>query len=148
MGGFQHQEPRFQPRQRDDPYARRIFDLRLGDRAHADRRRLHAGLGRLSRAAARHLSAAEAENRRTGLGTSSMMPCDVGLAVMVDLPKGGAGLQYRDGGTALGLALSGLRGRMMMPHCAMQKRVSPERENALDNAGNSRATGGPPSSNA
>jgi hypothetical protein len=25
----------------------------------------------------------------------------------------------------------------------MQKRVSPERENALDNAGNSRATGGP-----
>ena len=30
----------------------------------------------------------------------------------------------------------------MMPQRGMQKRVSPERENALDNAGNSRATGG------
>jgi hypothetical protein len=30
----------------------------------------------------------------------------------------------------------------MMPHRAMQKRVSPEGKNALDNAGNSRATGG------
>jgi hypothetical protein len=30
----------------------------------------------------------------------------------------------------------------MMPHRAMQNRVSPEAENALDNAGNSRATGG------
>jgi hypothetical protein len=28
-----------------------------------------------------------------------------------------------------------------MPHRAMHKRVSPECENALDNAGNSRATG-------
>ena len=43
---------------------------------------------------------------------------------------------------AAGLALSGLHGRMM-PHRAMQKRVSPDGENALDNAGNSRATGGP-----
>jgi hypothetical protein len=32
----------------------------------------------------------------------------------------------------------------MMPHRAMQKRVSFEAENALDNAGNSRATGGSP----
>ena len=61
MGRFQHQEPRFRPRQRRHPYARRIFDLRLGDRAHADRCRLHAGLGRLSRAAARHLSVAQTE---------------------------------------------------------------------------------------
>jgi hypothetical protein len=30
-----------------------------------------------------------------------------------------------------------------MPHRAMHKRVSPKAENALDNAGNSRATGGP-----
>ena len=59
-----------------------------------------------------------------------------------DLAEGGAGLQYRDGGPAAGLALPGLHGRMM-PHRAMQKRVSPERENALDNAGNSRAPGGP-----
>jgi hypothetical protein len=29
----------------------------------------------------------------------------------------------------------------MMPQCAMQKRVSMPRENALDNAGNSRPTG-------
>ncbi|HEY4974872.1 MAG TPA: hypothetical protein VII41_14765, partial [Steroidobacteraceae bacterium] len=32
----------------------------------------------------------------------------------------------------------------MMPHRAMQKRVSPDGKNALDNAGNLRATGGPP----
>src|SRR5674476_142343 len=82
MGRFQHQEPRFRPRQRYDPYARRIFDLRLGDRADADRCRLHAGLGRLSRAAARYLSVAETEIRRAGLGTS-MKPADVSLAVMV-----------------------------------------------------------------
>lgn len=50
-------------RQRRHPYARRIFDLRLGGRAHADRRRLHAGLGRLPRAAARNLPAAETETR-------------------------------------------------------------------------------------
>lgn len=31
----------------------------------------------------------------------------------------------------------------MMPHRAMQKRVSLNAENDLDNAGNSRATGGP-----
>ena len=43
---------------------------------------------------------------------------------------------------AAGLALSGVHGRMM-PHRAMQKRVSPDGQNALDNAGNSRATGGP-----
>ncbi len=30
----------------------------------------------------------------------------------------------------------------MMPHLAMQKRVSPEGENALDNGPNSRAPGG------
>ena len=53
-----------------------------------------------------------------------------------DLAAGGAGLQYRDGAAAAGLALSGLHGRMM-PHRAMQKRVSPEAKNALDNAGNS-----------
>ena len=43
LGGFQHQEPRLFARQRRHPHARRIFDLRLGDRAHADRCRLHAG---------------------------------------------------------------------------------------------------------
>ena len=58
---FIHQEPRFRARERRHPYARRIFDLRLGDRTHADRRRLHAGIGRLSRAAARHLSLAQTE---------------------------------------------------------------------------------------
>ena len=46
------------------------------------------------------------------------------------------------GGSAAGLALSGLHGRMM-PQRAMPKRVSPPGRNALDNAGNSRATGGP-----
>ena len=59
-----------------------------------------------------------------------------------DLAAGRAGLQHRHGGPAAGLALSGVHGRMM-PHRAMQKRVSPDGENALDNAGNSRATGGP-----
>ncbi len=49
------------------PYARRILDLRLGDRAHARRCRLHADLGGLSRAAARHLSVAETETRRAKL---------------------------------------------------------------------------------
>ena len=83
MGGVQHQEPRFRPRQRDDPYARRVFDLRLGDRADADRCRLHAGVGGLSRAAARHLSAAETETRRAGLEEASMKPADVFLAVLV-----------------------------------------------------------------
>src|SRR5260370_31469415 len=82
MGGVQHQEPRVFARQRRHPYARRIFDLRLGDRADADRCRLHAGLRRLSRAAARHLSAAQTETLRAGLGTS-MKPYDVALAVMV-----------------------------------------------------------------
>src|ERR1700716_4132531 len=82
MGGLQHQEPRLLARQRRQPYARRIFDFRLGDRAHADRCRLHAGLGRLSRAAARHLPVAETETRRAGLATS-MKPADVFLAVMV-----------------------------------------------------------------
>ena len=53
-----------------------------------------------------------------------------------------AGLQHRHGGAAAGLALSGLHGRMM-PHRAMHKRVSFDAENDLDNAGNSRATGGP-----
>ena len=42
-----------------------------------------------------------------------------------DLAAGGAGLQHRDGGAAAGLALPGLHGRMM-PHRAMQKRVSPD----------------------
>ena len=69
LGRFQHQEPRLRSRQRRHPHARRIFDLRLGDRAHADRCRLHAGLGRLPRAAARHLSAAQTETRRAELGT-------------------------------------------------------------------------------
>ena len=44
-----------------------------------------------------------------------------------DLAEGGAGLQYRHGGAAAGLALPSLHGRMM-PHRAMQKRVSPERK--------------------
>ena len=48
-------------------------------------------------------------------------------AAAPDLAAGGAGLQYRDGGAAAGLALSGLHGRMM-PHRAMQKRVSHERK--------------------
>ena len=56
-------------------------------------------------------------------------------AAVHDLAAGGAGLQYRHGGAAAGLALSGLYGRMM-PRCAMQKRVSPEVKNGLDNAGN------------
>src|SRR5512144_497839 len=84
MGRFQHQEPRFQPRQRHGPYARRVLDLRLGDRAHADRCRLHAGVGGLSCAAARHLSAAETEIRRAGLG-KPMKPADICLAVLVAL---------------------------------------------------------------
>ena len=63
-------------------------------------------------------------------------------AAGADLADGGAGLQYRDGGAAAGLALPGLHGRMM-PHRAMQKRVSQKAKNALDNAGNSRATGAP-----
>ena len=42
-----------------------------------------------------------------------------------DLASGRAGLQYRHGDTAPGLALSSLHGRMM-PHRAMQKRVSPD----------------------
>ena len=37
-----------------------------------------------------------------------------------DLAEGGAGLQYRHGGAAAGLALSGLHGRMM-PHRAMRE---------------------------
>ena len=82
VGRFQHQEPRLFARQRRHPYARRIFDLRLGDRAHVDRCRLHAGFGRLSRPAARHLSAAQTETRRAELATS-MKPADIGLAVMV-----------------------------------------------------------------
>jgi SAM-dependent methyltransferase len=61
VGRFHHQEPRFPARGRRHPYARRILDLRLGDRAHADRCRLHPAIGRLSRAAARHLSPAQAE---------------------------------------------------------------------------------------
>ena len=61
VGRFQHQEPRLRARQRRHAYARRIFDLRLGDRTHADRCRLHAGLGRLSCPAARHLSAAQTD---------------------------------------------------------------------------------------
>jgi SAM-dependent methyltransferase len=68
VGGFQHQESRILARQRRHPYARRIFDLRLGDRAHAGRRRLHPGIGRLSRAVARHLFVAETETRRAELG--------------------------------------------------------------------------------
>jgi threonine/homoserine/homoserine lactone efflux protein len=44
-------------------------------------------------------------------------------------------LQYRDGSAAAGIALSGLHGRMM-PQRAMQKRVSPQVKNGLDNAGN------------
>jgi hypothetical protein len=52
-----------------------------------------------------------------------------------DVAEDRAGLQHRDGRTSAGLALSGVHGRMM-PHSAMQKRVSPEVKNGLDNAGN------------
>src|SRR6202035_5137726 len=69
------------PRQRRHPHARRIFDLRLGDRADADRYRLHVNRRRLPRTAARHLSAAQTETWRAGL--TSMKPADVGLAVLV-----------------------------------------------------------------
>ena len=65
------------------------------------------------------------------------------LRPILTSPEGRAGLQHRDGAVAAGLALSGLHGRMM-PHRAMQKRVSPEVENGLDNAGNLRATGDHP----
>jgi hypothetical protein len=47
-----------------------------------------------------------------------------------------------DGRAAARLALSGVHGRMN-PLSTMQKRVSLKGKNALDNAGNSRATGGP-----
>ena len=67
---------------------------------------------------------------------------DVSGTLAGDFPAGGAGLQHRHGGAAAGLALPGLHGRMM-PHRAMHKRVSFDAENDLDNAGNSRATGGP-----
>ena len=56
-------------------------------------------------------------------------------AAALEVPADGAGVQYRDGRIAAGLVLSGLYGRMM-PHSAMQKRVSPQVKNALDNAGN------------
>ena len=49
VGRFFDQEPRFRTRERGHPYARRILDLRLGDRAYVNRCRLHAGIGRLSR---------------------------------------------------------------------------------------------------
>src|SRR5260221_6022403 len=83
MGGLQHQEPRVFARQRRHPYARRIFDLWLGDRADADRRRLHAGFRRLSRPAAWYLSVAETETWRAELEATSMKPSDISLAVMV-----------------------------------------------------------------
>src|SRR6202035_3159960 len=82
VGRFQHQESRLRSRQRRHPYARRIFDLRLGDRAHAGRCRIHGDIGGLSRAAARHLSAAQTPTWRAELGTS-MKPSDVCLAVTV-----------------------------------------------------------------
>ncbi len=63
-------------------------------------------------------------------------------ALLFDLADSCAGFQRRHGPAAAGLALSGLHGRMM-PASAMQKRVSHDGQNALDNAGNSRATGGP-----
>ncbi len=63
-------------------YARRIFDLRVGDRAHGDRGRLHARNGGLPRAAARDLSLAQTEIRRAGL-IDSMKPADICIAVMV-----------------------------------------------------------------
>ena len=48
MGRFHIKNHGFIARKRDYPYARRVFDLRLGDRAHADRCRLHAGFGRIT----------------------------------------------------------------------------------------------------
>src|SRR6516225_2499501 len=73
MGGLQHQESRLRSRQRRHPYARRILDLRLGDRAHACRYRICADLGRLSRAAAWHLSVAQTQARRAGLSLGSIV---------------------------------------------------------------------------
>src|SRR3954467_13704660 len=91
MGRFHHQEPRFPARGRGHPYARRILDLRLGDRAHADRHRLHAAIGRLSRAAARNLPPAQTEAGSTELRKPTepkttepkMKPADVCIAVLV-----------------------------------------------------------------
>src|SRR5262249_40409170 len=93
MGRLQHQEPRFRPRQRRRPHARRVFHLRLGDGADADRDRLHAGLGRLSRANARHVSAAKTEAgqprlaqtriEQTRTRTRTMKPADIGIAILV-----------------------------------------------------------------
>ena len=45
-------------------------------------------------------------------------------AAASELPEGGAGLQYRHGFAAAGLALSGLHGRMM-PQCAMREKGFP-----------------------
>src|SRR5262249_34903536 len=72
--------------QRRHPHARRVFHLRLGDRAHVDRGRLHAGVGRLPRPPQRHLSPAKTEARRTRLVTTRttiMKPADVCIAVLV-----------------------------------------------------------------
>jgi len=86
-----------------------------------------------------------------------MKPSDVGLAVMVaviwglafEAAAGSARDRVRgaDVAAASGLALPGI-GRMMMPQRAMRDEGFPWREKALDNAGNSRATGGPPNPNA
>jgi len=57
------------------------------------------------------------------------------VALLFDRADGRAGFQRPDGRAAAGFALSGLHGRMMR-RCAMQKRVSPEVKNGLDNAGN------------
>ncbi|WP_459162082.1 class I SAM-dependent methyltransferase [Bradyrhizobium japonicum] len=75
MGRFPYQEPRFFARKRRHAHARRIFHLRLGDGTDADRCRLHAGLGRLPRAHARHLSAAETESRRARLEQNNKQGC-------------------------------------------------------------------------
>src|SRR4029079_8746554 len=82
MGRFLDQEPRFRARERGHPYARRVFDVRLGDRTHADRYRLHAGVGRLSRAAAPNLSLAQTEAGPPA-ELEKMKPADVCIAVLV-----------------------------------------------------------------
>ena len=54
------------------------------------------------------------------LSCTALGPVRQRAAAGPDLAAGGAGLQHRDGGTAAGLALSGLHGRMM-PHRAMRE---------------------------
>src|SRR3954447_13256032 len=93
MGRVRDQEPRCPARERGDAYARRIFHLRLGHGTDADRHRLHACLGRLSRADARHISRAQTEGRRARLDQNNrhdraeprttMKPADIIIVLLV-----------------------------------------------------------------